>query len=107
MLVKLVRCHSVQIYIKIHRVKIACLSMTSKQDRENCFCAGHNLQSLITKYFNQYIYTYAQCRVPVFSRATAAKLNHSTSSNTILALFYNKKFLNNIDKTEVMPFGAH
>lgn len=26
--------------------------MTSKLDHENCFCAEHHLQSLITNYFN-------------------------------------------------------
>lgn len=29
-----------------------CISMTSKQDHEICFYAEHNLQFLITKYFN-------------------------------------------------------
>lgn len=49
MFVKLVRCHSVQVYIEIHKVKIACISVTSKQDHENCSCAEHNPQSLIYK----------------------------------------------------------
>lgn len=87
MLVKLVKCHSVQTYIEIHRVKIACISIISKLDHENCFCAEHNLTVSHYKLFQ-----HGQCRDPVFSRTTAAKLNQSTSSNTTFVLFYNKKF---------------
>lgn len=43
----------------------------------------------------------------MFSRATSAKLNQSTSSNNVFAAFYNKDFLNTIDKAEAMPFGAN
>lgn len=46
---------------------------------------------------------HAQYRVP---RAAAAKLTQPTSSETILALFDHKNFLNTIDTAEAMPVGA-